>query len=144
MEFQSLAESPLGVTDEELAALFTPFVRDTVSGDNPEWRGEIARRKKKVLRKYLKQRLFGWLPSHQRNEAAIIAEYSRAWQESQYAAYTLARPPTRISPWVWRGQRTRQHRHHGDQLSGKKAGQHLHHQAQRARARGGALITHGS
>ena len=48
MEFQSLAESPLGVTDEELAALFTPFVRDTVSGDNPEWRGEIARRKKKV------------------------------------------------------------------------------------------------
>ncbi|MGB5201968.1 MAG: class I SAM-dependent methyltransferase [Sedimenticolaceae bacterium] len=54
MKFQSLAESPLGISDDE---------------------------------------------------AAVIAEYSKAWQESQYAAYTLSLPPTRISPWVWRDRR---------------------------------------
>jgi ubiquinone/menaquinone biosynthesis C-methylase UbiE len=105
MEFPSLAESPLNITDEELTSLFNPFVLKSFSADDPEWRTEIDRRKKKLLRKYLKQRLFGWLPSRQRNEAAIIAEYSKAWQESQYAAYTLSLPPTRISPWVWRDQR---------------------------------------
>lgn len=105
MRFQSLAESPLSISNEELESLFNPFVTRTFSDDNPEWRSEIERREKKILKQYWKRRLFGWLPSHQRNEANIVAEYSKAWQESEYAAYTLSLPPTRISPWVWYGKR---------------------------------------
>ena len=105
MKFQSLAESPLNISDEELASLFDPFVAQDFAGGDPGWQTEITHRKKKLLRKYLRQKFFGWRSSHQRDEAAIIAEYSRAWQESQYAAYTLKLPRTRISPWVWRDRR---------------------------------------
>jgi ubiquinone/menaquinone biosynthesis C-methylase UbiE len=105
MKFQSLAESPLGISDDEIWSLFSPFLVQDFSPEEPEWRREINRRKKKILRKYLRQKLFGWQAGHKRDEAAIIAEYSKAWQESQYAAYTLSLPPTRISPWVWRDHR---------------------------------------
>ncbi len=105
MEFQSLAESPLKVTDQEVETLFSPFVDRTFGKDDPEWRDEIARRERKILKKYWKQRLLGWLPSHQRNEATIVAEYSKAWQESQYQVYSLAGAPPRLSPWVWHERR---------------------------------------
>ena len=38
MEFPSLAESPLNITDEELTSLFNPFVLKSFSADDPEWR----------------------------------------------------------------------------------------------------------
>ena len=105
MKFHSITESPLNISASELENLLNPFVVRRVSEDDSEWRSEIRRRQKKILKKYRRQRLFGWLPFYKRNEAAIVAEYSKAWQESEYSAYDLSVPPTRISPWVWDGRR---------------------------------------
>lgn len=105
MQFTDLAESQFGFSSEELEATIAPFVVRTFSPGDPEWKAEIQQRKRKILRKYLRQKLFGWLPSHQRSEQAIVAEYTKAWQESEYLKYSLSHPPSRISPWEWRGKR---------------------------------------
>lgn len=104
MQFTSLADSGLGLSADELETLIAPFVTRTFSSGDPEWQAEIQQRKKKIWRKYLRQKLFGWLPSHQRSEQTIVAEYTKAWQESEYNKYSLSQPPSRISPWEWRGK----------------------------------------
>ena len=102
MKFQSLAESPLSIPDEEMASLFEPFVSQTFSPDDPTWRREVTRRKKRILHRYVKQKLLGWLPSYQRNVGSINAEYSTSWLDSKYATYSLQEPPKHTSPWIWR------------------------------------------
>ena len=46
----------------------------------------------------------GRLPAHQRGRETIEDEYSKAWDESNYAEYDLEHPPVRLSPWEWRGE----------------------------------------
>ena len=101
MEFTSLTDSGLGITREELAALFQPFVTQAFDDNDEPWRAEIRRRQVKILRKYLKRVLLGWLPSTQRREHTVIEEYSKAWQPSEYEKYNLQETPARISPWEW-------------------------------------------
>jgi ubiquinone/menaquinone biosynthesis C-methylase UbiE len=103
MHLTKLEESGLEVSRDQLASAFAPFVESTVGADEPAWRDEIRRRKRKILRKYLRQLVLGWLPAHQRSESAIIEEYTKAWHESEYAKYSLAVPLSRISPWEWNG-----------------------------------------
>lgn len=105
MQFTGLAESQFGISSEELEAIIAPFVTRTFAAGDPEWETEIQQRKKKILRKYLRQKMFGWLPSQQRSEQTIVTEYTKAWQESEYLKYSLSQPLSRISPWEWRGQR---------------------------------------
>ena len=104
MQLTTLEESGLEVSRDQIVSAFAPFVADTVGEDDSSWRDEIRRRKRKILRKYVRQLILGWLPAHQRSERAIIEEYTKAWQESEYAKYSLAVPPSRISPWEWKGK----------------------------------------
>lgn len=104
MQSTALADSGLGITSEEVAAVFKPFVARFVSPDDREWRAEIAKRKGKISRRYRTRFFFGWLSFTKRRNSTIVQEYSRAWQESQYEDYSLEGPLTRITPWEWRDQ----------------------------------------
>jgi SAM-dependent methyltransferase len=104
MKFISLQSSDFGLSRENIASTFAPFVCKHVQHADSEWRTLIADRKKKILRKYLVKRLIGWLPHHQRNEEFIINEYSDVWIGTEYKNYSLDIAPPRYSPWEWNGQ----------------------------------------
>jgi SAM-dependent methyltransferase len=105
MQLKSLSDSGLGISREELAKTFEPFVASSMGAHDPKWRTEIERRQRAIFRRYLKRVFFGWLPSTQRGENEVIAEYSKAWLASEYNNYSLAAPLTRISPWEWGEER---------------------------------------
>lgn len=101
MKFSSLAESDLAVSLPEIEQLFEPFVVRHLHRNDPAWVNEIRRRKRKIYKKYIKRRCLAWLPSTQRTEHTVMAEYSKAWQESEYIKYRLNGHPPRVSPWEW-------------------------------------------
>jgi SAM-dependent methyltransferase len=101
MRFSNLEESGLGITREDISTLFEPFVVKEFERSAPEWRAEIAKRKRSILRKYIKRLLFRWSPSTHRNEKAIIDEYSKAWKPGEYENYRLGGPIPRVSPWEY-------------------------------------------
>ena len=81
--------------------MFDPFVERKVSADDPNWRRAIFKRKRKTLLKVLHR----WLPTHQRDEQNVVAEYSKVWRDMPYANYSLEQLPPSYSPWEWRGER---------------------------------------
>jgi ubiquinone/menaquinone biosynthesis C-methylase UbiE len=97
----ALADSGLGISQQDIAAMFDPFVERKVAADDPEWRRAIRQRKRKTLLKILRR----WLLRHRRDEQNVVSEYSKAWRQIVYANYSLDQPPPRYSPWEWRGQR---------------------------------------
>ena len=99
MQLSSLAETELGIRREECSNLFAPFVEQSFEETDPLWRAEIEKRQRKILRKYLRRVLLGWLPAYQRRTQDILEEYNKAWDASEYANYSLQAPLTRLSPW---------------------------------------------
>ena len=100
-----LSLARLGVSAEELARLFEPFVAPSASPHDPDWHTEFERRKGKILRRYLKRKFLGWLPALQRREATVLEEYSRAWDQIDFNSYRVHGPLYRVSPWEWRGHK---------------------------------------
>lgn len=104
MRISTLPDSGLDLSYEDLQMAFTPFVTRLVTPDDNHWREEIARRKRKILRHYLTRSLLSWLPSQRRREDTITKEYTKAWRDDEYANYSLAAAPARVTPWEWREQ----------------------------------------
>src|SRR5690606_29795259 len=77
--------------------------RRVETGD-AEWDAILRRRKKRILRNNLRRVALGWLPQHQRRDAAVVDEYTRVWRTG-YGAYDPAHPPGRYSPWHWGEER---------------------------------------
>ncbi len=102
MRLTRLAESDLGITEEEVAALFQPFVQSRA--EVPEWRREVARRQRRLLGKSARSLLLRWLPGRRRDEATVKKEYSRAWQSVAYDSYSLLAAPAKYTPWEWDGR----------------------------------------
>lgn len=105
MHFTPLKNTGLGISQEEITSLFGPFVERTLDENDPAWREELGRRKRGILRKYVKQVLMRWSRRQRRDKEAVIREYSRAWQPSVYDNYRLGGPLARISPWEYLGQK---------------------------------------
>jgi ubiquinone/menaquinone biosynthesis C-methylase UbiE len=100
---QSLDASDLGISGEEIAGLFAPFVAEGTG--EASWEREASRRKRKLLRGCLERMLLGLLPGGGRNENVVQAEYSQAWQGIPYSVYSLERATSGYTPWLWRGQK---------------------------------------
>lgn len=105
MERTSLAESGLDISLEEVTRLFEPFVLRRCGVGDAEWTAEIARRERKIRRRYWARRALGWLPGWQRSQHTILEEYGPGWAGIDYADYDPSRTPPRPSPWEWRGER---------------------------------------
>jgi ubiquinone/menaquinone biosynthesis C-methylase UbiE len=105
MRFVSWPESELQIRREDVEAVFEPFVQKTVEEHDPAWRAPVRKQKKKIARAYLRRRLLGWLPTHQRHESSIVDEYSQVWNSIDYSAYTLTSPAPSFKPWEWGGRR---------------------------------------
>ncbi|HET6468625.1 MAG TPA: class I SAM-dependent methyltransferase [Geminicoccaceae bacterium] len=95
----TLEASGLEVTPDEIRGLFEPFVAQTLAADDPTWRAEIRRRKRKLLRQAV-ERVLG----RQRDKARVVEEYDRAWERIDYGMYALGRELRFVTPWVWRGR----------------------------------------
>ncbi|MCL4683374.1 methyltransferase domain-containing protein [Myxococcota bacterium] len=103
MNHVSLAESGLGVGSEEVLTLFEPFAERRFAPTDPDWIRELARRERKIRRRYWRRRLLGRLSAGQRSHDVVRAEYSKAWAGIDFAEYDPARGVApRPSPWQWR------------------------------------------
>jgi len=105
MQFASLADSGLGLSQEEITTLFEPFIARKFAADDLEWQAEMRERKRGILRRYLKRILLPWSSRTKRDEREVIREYSRAWKPDEYENYRLGGELPRLSPWVYRGER---------------------------------------
>jgi ubiquinone/menaquinone biosynthesis C-methylase UbiE len=106
MKLASLEETGLGITANAVGRLFQPFVSHRAyDGGDPEWRTEIARRKRKHLRLAARRLFMGWQPETRRDENTVRDEYERGWSAITYDRYSLAPPKDGATPWEWRGER---------------------------------------
>ena len=69
MQFTSLADSGLGLSQEEITTLFEPFIARKIAAGDPEWQAEMRERKRGILRRYLKRILLPWSSRTKRDEA---------------------------------------------------------------------------
>ena len=105
MRLVSLSESGLGIAEQEIASLFEPFVDGASSARPNAWQDEVGRRKRKILKRAVKQLLLPWRSSTQRGEATVVGEYTNAWRSIDYGTYGLGAPQRDYTPWEWRGRR---------------------------------------
>lgn len=105
MQITSLAGSGLGLSQEEIATYFKPFIARKVAADDPQWQAEMRERKRGILRRYLKRILLPWSSRTKRDEREVIREYSKAWKPGEYENYRLGGELPRLSPWIYRGER---------------------------------------
>jgi len=72
-----------------------------VTGEDREWDAALAKRRRKIGWRYLRQCLFGWLPQRRRVEVNIKRQYAAVWSDIEFSSYdpTLKTPP--INLWVW-------------------------------------------
>lgn len=104
MQLTPAATSPLAIDDALIWRLFEPFVDG--ARDPAQWRGEAARRRRKLLKNYLGRTLFGWLTGDRRDETVVLEEYNDAWSGIDLDRYSTDRfPQDDFTPWVWRDRR---------------------------------------
>ena len=103
MQFKALADSGLGVSGDDIASVFEPFVERHTGNDDPQWRQEVSTRRRKILRKFLRRMALGWMPDYQRGQDNIQDEYEEVWQAG-HERYSEAAKQARYSLWEWRGE----------------------------------------
>ncbi|VUX47218.1 putative Methyltransferase domain-containing protein [Candidatus Defluviicoccus seviourii] len=104
MRISALAETGLGISEDQITTLFAPFVSQPSGAFDPLWRQEITRRRLKHLRHAARRLFMGWLPETRRDEDTVRTEYERGWAGIDYARYTLDAPLDGATPWEWRGR----------------------------------------
>jgi SAM-dependent methyltransferase len=104
MELKSLAELPLGLSRDDIMRTMAPFVQRRVEPGDHEWNVIVRRRKKNILRQYMRRLTLGWLPRHQRRAASVIEEYTPLWRGG-FAVYDIGKRQARYRPWHWGDER---------------------------------------
>jgi SAM-dependent methyltransferase len=105
MRLVNLSESGLGIAEDDILALFEPFVDRAASAREGAWEGEVARRKRKLVKRTARRLLLPWRSEGQRGEATVVGEYDKAWRAIDYGAYAEGAPQRDHTPWEWRGRR---------------------------------------
>ena len=100
MQLVTLAESGLGIAEEEILRLFEPFVDRAAGAD--AWRAEVGRRKRKLLKRMARRLLMPWRSEGRRGEATVVGEYDKAWRAIDYGVYAVGAPQRDHTPWQWR------------------------------------------
>jgi hypothetical protein len=104
MHLVTLAESGLGIAEQEISDLFEPFV-DRARSERPgAWAAEVGRRKQKLLKRMARRYLMPWRGTAQRDQGVVLGEYDKAWRSIDYGAYAPGAPLRDPTPWEWRGR----------------------------------------
>lgn len=98
VEFTPVSKA-LGISHDELYELIEPFTERCTIRDDPEWREQLRRRKRRILWKYLRWRLFGWLPRLQRLRETVETEYGDVWERADFANYDMTVRPDKFPQW---------------------------------------------
>ena len=105
MRLVNLSESGLGIAEEDISALFEPFVDRAASEREGAWADEVARRRRKLVKRTARRLLLPWRAEARRGEATVVGEYDKAWRAIDYGAYAPGAPQRDHTPWEWRGRR---------------------------------------
>ena len=105
MRLVNLSESGLGIAEQEILALFEPFVDGAASAREGAWGSEVARRKQKLVKRTARRLLLPWRTESRRGEATVVGEYDKAWRSIDYGAYAEGAAQRDYTPWEWRGRR---------------------------------------
>ena len=97
MKRTSLEASGLDIEPEVVWNLFAPFITGEADG---AWRRDVARRRRKLVRRTISRLLTGQV----RDRATVLAEYDPSWRAIDYGIYDPARHPGRGEAWTWRGR----------------------------------------
>jgi len=74
----------LGLTPQETAAAFEPWVIDRMPIDSARWCNIVGRELAKSRRRLLKRRLLGWWPGVKRTQDVVDQRYSNYWTRRLY------------------------------------------------------------
>lgn len=116
MEIQSLEESGLGLTAETVAQLFAPYVALETEPSDKLWQAEVARRARKVDKRFWRRTLLGRLPSFGRTAPKIEEEYKEVWDRTALDSYKIPSEKKGRLPWQWRDKRYLAHRFGGARI----------------------------
>jgi SAM-dependent methyltransferase len=105
MHLVTLAESGLGIAEQDIVELFEPFVDRAASDREGAWQEDVGRRRRKLVKRVAKRWLAPWRTELRRGEATVVGEYDKAWRSIDYGAYALGAPQRDHTPWAWRGRR---------------------------------------
>jgi len=103
VQLVALEDTPLAIPRVAIERAFEPFVARHLPEGDAQWSRMSLRRKRRILRGFLRRRLFGWFGVARRDEELIRAEYEETWARG-YERYALGRTD-RVDPWCWRGER---------------------------------------
>jgi SAM-dependent methyltransferase len=102
MQFATWNDIGFGRMSDEIASAFTPLVQRQAAPDDPDWARHVWKRRKRMLRWFVKRRL-GKVPQSERSSAAVAEEYDTVWSRG-YERYQL-HPDVHAKPWIWHAQR---------------------------------------
>jgi SAM-dependent methyltransferase len=105
MQISAIEDCGLDLSADELREIFAPYIARKVGANDAEWQADISKRKRGILRRYLKRVLMPWATRNRRDEREVIREYSKAWKPSEYDNYRIGGELPRLSPWVYRSER---------------------------------------
>lgn len=103
--FTPLAAAGLGVDRAGILAAMEPFVARRVTGADPAWAAEVARKTGKTRRQLWRRRCLGWLGGRRRDQRRIAAEYDASWSRKRLAPYEMEPRPAAGAAWQYGGDR---------------------------------------
>ena len=105
VQFSQLDDSSLGYRKAELEAVFSPYVIKELSADDPEWKSVISRRKFKIAKRFLRQKLLGKLLKERRVDETIMEEYGVQWSKTEFSNYDPGVDTPPYNYWIWNDRR---------------------------------------
>ncbi len=102
MEINELCRTPLGLSPDQLSALFNDFVDEEATTEQ-NWKEEVRRRKRKLLTRWIRDK-FGASQAQGRDLDIVQHEYERAWSARGGDIYQLANGSIDRTPWIAYGR----------------------------------------
>jgi ubiquinone/menaquinone biosynthesis C-methylase UbiE len=116
MRIQQLEDSSLGLTAKAIEELFAPYVESESGPADKMWRAEVARRARKVDKKFWRRTFLGRLPALGRTAPKIEEEYNEVWDRTALDSYKMPCGEKDRLPWEWRDKRYIAHRFGGARI----------------------------
>lgn len=95
-----LSEPLIVVEDHEIAAVFSPYVKERLTANDERWRAIVRKKSKKSRRARVKRQLFGWIPQMRRDQKDVYNTYETQW--GARTAVDILKKPKSLSAISWR------------------------------------------
>ncbi len=102
-----MTELALDITDDEINAVFAPYVAERFASDDPAWLALVEKNTRLQRRKRWQRRLIGWIPAFRKTQTSVLQNYSRQWAEQTFTAQLAVSGTTVPCQWREAGMQAR-------------------------------------